>query len=71
VRVLAIDLHFLKYGKLSSEFAPQVEFDFLGRAWFPVVELVAGEGKDLETFVFELIIQLDQLDEVHLRHASL
>ena len=69
--VLAIHLDLLENLEFCTHLVLKIELYLFSSTGLTVVELIAGEGEHLETLIFELIVQLDQLNEVHLGHASL
>ena len=71
IRVAAVHLALGEHGERSIV-ALSCELLYLCvRAWFLPSKLIAGEGKDLETLLSILLVEICQLSVVVGRHASL
>ena len=71
IGVLAVDVALGKHGEGGAVALPRIFLDFRVRPRFLVSELVAGEGKDFETLVSILRVQICQLTVVRLCESSL
>ena len=69
--VRSIDVNLGEHWELHAVLGRCKRLDLLIRAWFLPVELIAGEGQNLQTLFFELLVELNHFAVVPVREASL
>ena len=69
--VRSIDVYLSKHWELRAVLARCERLDLLIRARFLPVELIAGEGQNLQALFFELLVELHHFAVVPVREASL
>ena len=69
--VRSIDVNLGEHWELHAVLGRCKRLDLLIRAWFLPVELIAGEGQNLQALFFELLVELHHFAVVPVREASL
>ena len=69
--VRSIDVYLSKHWELHAVLARCERLDLLIRARLLLLELIAGEGQNLQALFFELLVELHHFAVVPVREASL